>query len=215
MFLLPSEHHQVARLFDFMLEGEQLAFDCASAQARLFDDRASQRFLRNQARQEKFHYRVFKCGIGILAPKGISGTPGKPEMQAYRRLLEEAIRRGERTETLLGMQTLLEGLGDVTLRRIGSGFDGRGLHFLCRRVRRLVSGQEDAHHSFGLRRLQSLAQDAPAAEALARRGQDYLELIDQLLVSVSGLFEFFDEDPELYRQEFVRGLPGWLGAARS
>lgn len=210
VFLLPTKNRQLARLFDFLLQGEQLAYDCAGAQAGLFDDRASRNFLANQARQEKFHYLVFKSGIGILAPKGISGTPGKPEMQAYRQLLEAALRRGDRAESLLGMQVLLEGLGDVTLGHICSGFGQHGLDFMYRRVRHLVAGQEDAHHSFGLRRLQSLLREAPAAEAMGRRSQDYLELLDRMLASFAVIFESFDEDPALYRQEFVQGLPGWL-----
>jgi hypothetical protein len=214
VFLLPTEHRQIARLFDFLLQGEQLAFDCASAQMHLFEDRASRNFLHNQARQEKFHYRVFKSGIGILAPKGISGTPGTREMQSYRRLLEAALKRGDRAETLLGMQVLLEGLGDVTLQHIGAGFERRRLQFPCRRVRHLVAGQEDAHHSFGLRRLRTLMQEEPAAEAIARRSQDYLELIEKLLGSVAVLFEYFDEDPELYKKEFQQSLPVWLGTGQ-
>ena len=214
MILLPTEHRQIARLFDFLLQGEQLAFDCASAQAPLFDDRASRKFLRNQARQEKFHYQVFKSGVGILAPKGISGTPGKAEMQSYRRLLEAALRRGDRAETLLGMQVLLEGLGDVALKHISAGFETRRLQFLCRRVRHLVAGQEDAHHSFGLRRLHSLMQETPAAESLAKRSQDYLELLDRLLDSIAELFEFFDEEPQRYKQEFQQSLPAWLRAGQ-
>jgi hypothetical protein len=214
MFVLPTEHRQIARLFDFLLQGEQLAFDCASAQMHLFEDRASRNFLRNQARQEKFHYRVFNSGIGILAPKGISGTPGTREMQSYRRLLEDALKRGDRAETLLGMQVLLEGLGDVTLQHIGAGFERRRLKFLCRRVRQLVAGQEDAHHSFGLRRLRTLMRDEPAAEAISRRSQDYLELLEQLLGSVAVLFEYFDEDPELYKREFQQSLPEWLGTGQ-
>lgn len=210
MLFLPAEHRQIARLFDFLLQGEQLAFDCASAQVALFDDAASRKFLRNQARQEKFHYRVFKSGIGILAPRGISATPGKREVRGYRHLLEEALRRGDRAETLLGMQVLLEGLGDVALRHIGAGFEPRGLQFLCKRVRHLVAGQEDAHHSFGLRRLQSLSQDPASRQALLLRSQDYLELLDRLLDSVAELFDFFDEDPQLYKREFHRSLPEWL-----
>jgi len=210
VLFVPAEHRQIARLFDFMLQGEQLAFDCASAQVALFDDAASRKFLLNQARQEKFHYRVFKSGIGILAPRGVSATPGKKEMQAYRHLLEEALQRGDRAETLLGMQVMLEGLGDVALGHIGAGFEPRGLQLLFRRVRHLVAGQEDAHHSFGLRRLQSLSEDEPLRQALAARGQDYLELLERLLDSVAELFESFDEDPEMYKRELHRGLPEWL-----
>ena len=215
MFLLPRGDRQIARLFDFLSQGEQLAFDCASQQIHLFEDRAAQNFLRNQARQERTHYRVFRSGIGILAPKGISGTPGKSAMQSYRLLLEAALKRGDQAETLLGMQVLLEGLGDVTLKHINAGFKVRGIQYLCQRVRHLVAGQEDAHHSFGVRRLQLSLEDDYMAESLARRSQCYLELIEQLLESVADLFEYFDEDPQLYIDEFRQSLPDWLGVTAS
>lgn len=210
MFLLPGKHQHIARLFDFLLLGEQLAFDCASRQIQFFGDRASQNFLRNQARQEKFHYRVFKSGVGLIAPKGISGTPGKEAMQAYRRLLEEALARGDQAETLLGMQVLLEGLGDVTVRHISDGFGNRKLGNLCRRVRHLITGQEDAHHSFGINRLQQCFDGDRAPQQLLSRSEDYLELIEQLVISTTDLFAEFDEDPQQYLDEFRESLPDWL-----
>ena len=210
MFLLPGKHQHIARLFNFLLQGEQLAFDCASQQIRLFEDRASQNFLRNQARQEKFHYRVFKSGIGLLAPRGISGTPGRKAMRAYRRLLEEALRRGDQAETLLGMQILLEGLGDVTVKHIDSGFSHRKLEYLCRRIRHLITGQEDAHHSFGIKRLQQCFDGASVPEYIISRSEDYLELLEQLVNSTTDLFAYFDEDPQQYRDDFYQDPPGWL-----
>jgi len=215
MFIQPGEHQQIARLFDFILQGEQLAFDCASRQIRLFDDRTSQKFLRNQARQEKFHCRVFKSGIGILAPRGVSDTRSTKAMLAYRRLLEEALERGNQAETLLGMQVLLEGLGDVTVKHIGDGFNHRKLQYLCQRVRHLITGQEDAHHSFGIKRLQQCLEGAAVPDSLLGRGQDYLELIGQLLASVADLFEHFDEDPQQYKDEFYQNLPAWLTEQQS
>ena len=210
MLRLPAERRQIARLFDFLLQAEQLAFNCASRQIRLFEDTASQNFLRNQAKQEKFHYRVFKSAIGILAPRGIAGTPGIKIIRQYNRLLEEALVHGDQAETLLGMQVLLEGMGNVAIKRIDSGFEPRNLDFLCCRVRHLISGQEDAHHGFGIRRLQQCLDGAPAPGRLITRSQDYLELLEQLLVSVADLFDNFDEDPRDYLDEFYQTLPAWL-----
>jgi hypothetical protein len=210
MILLPGKHQHTARLFHFLLQGEQLAFDCASQQIRLFEDRASRNFLRNQARQEKFHLRVFKSGIGVLAPRGISGAPGVKAMGTYRRLLEEALGRGDRAETLLGLQVLLEGLGDVTVKHIDSGFGHRKLEFLCRRIRHLITAQEDAHHSFGIKRLQQCFAGAPLPEHIISRSEDYLELLEQLVNSCADLFAHFDEDPRQYREEFYQDLPAWL-----
>ena len=108
------------------------------------------------------------------------------------------------------MQVLLEGLGDVTVKHIDSGFDHHKLQFLCRRVRHLITGQEDAHHRFGIKRLQQCLDGAPVPEHLTRRGEDYLELLVKLMASVTDLFGHFDEDPQQYLDEFYQSLPGWL-----
>ena len=41
MLLASEERLQIARLFNFLLQGEQLAFDCATKQVELFEDAAS------------------------------------------------------------------------------------------------------------------------------------------------------------------------------
>jgi len=58
MTLLPGESIQIARLFQFFLQAEQLAHDCARRQSEIFPDRVSRNFFATQARQEKFHARV-------------------------------------------------------------------------------------------------------------------------------------------------------------
>ncbi len=215
MFLATDERQQISRLFAFLLEGEKLAFDCASKQAALFSDVASSKFLKNQARQEKFHYRVFKSGVGILTPRGVSNVPGLNEMQEYRRLLEEALDRGDRAESLLGMQIMLEGLGDVAVNHISAGFEYRDIGTLCRRVRHLILGQEDAHHSFGLNRFDLLLDNQPVPDYLTQRSQDYLELLESLMYALADLFHYFDEESEEYLEEFHAGLPVWITAQQS
>ena len=215
MFLPADERQQISRLFAFLLQGEQLAYDCASKQALLFDDKPSQKFLKNQARQERFHCQVFKSGVGILTPRGVSNIPGKKEMQAYGQLLTEALERGDQAESLLGMQIIMEGLGDVAVKHISAGFDYRDIGFMCRRVRHLILGQEDAHHAFGVQRFNSLYADQPMPDHLIQRSQDYLELLESLMHSVSELFEYFDESAELYIDEFYDDLPDWIAAQRS
>lgn len=210
MFIAIDERQQIARLFAFLLEGERLAFDCASQQKTFFHDKPSQKFLSNQARQEKFHCQVFKAGIGMLAPRGVANIPGKQEMQLYRRLLTEAWTRGDQAETLLGMQIILEGLGDVAVKHIDAGFELRGVGSMFRRVRHLILGQEDAHHAFGLNRFNTCLDEAAIPEYLRLRSQDYLELLETLMLSVSELFSFFDEESEQYLQELHADLPVWM-----
>ena len=204
--LTTDERKQIARLFNFLLQGEQLAFDCATRQAKIFPDQSSRRFLLSQARQEAFHAKIFKAGIGILMPRGIGDAMGKKSMQDYRRLLESALDRGDAAESLLAMQIILEGLGDIALNRISAGIPDRGLNF--KRVRQLVVGQEDAHHSFGLRRFEQLLNsNTVRLSELSLRADDYLELAGKLVTSVAPLFEYFEEDPKEYLQELLQTIP--------
>lgn len=214
MFLARDEKQQIACLFAFLLQGEHLAFDCATQQFALFDDKPSQKFLKNQAQQEKFHCRVFKAGIGITAPRGVSNIPGEKEMLTYRRLLTEAWERGDQAETLLGMQIMLEGLGDVAVKHISDGFEYRGIGSMCQRVRHLILGQEDAHHAFGLQRFNTIFDGKPVSKHLIQRSQDYLELLDSLMISVADLFSYFDEQAEQYIEELYEDLPIWISAQK-
>jgi hypothetical protein len=215
MFLLADDRYQIARLFAFLLQGEQLARDCSRQQARLFEDSVAKKFLINQSRQEKFHCSVFKAGVGILAPRGVSEIPGKKQMNDYRRLVEESLKRGDANESLLAMQIILEGLGDVLVKRIDAGFERRGIGGLCRRVRHLIVGQEDAHHAFGVNRFEQQFEHREIPIYLLRRSQDYLGLLNELVVSVSPMFACFDEDVDDYMCEFYAELPDVISEQRS
>jgi len=215
MFPGADERYQIARLFAFLLQGEQLAFDCASQQVNLFEDRHAKKFLNNQSRQEKFHGSVFKAGIGILAPRGVSGVPGKKQMIDYGRLVDEALQRGDALESLLAMQIILEGLGDVLVKRIDAGFELRGIGGLCRRVRHLIVGQEDAHHAFGVNRFEAYFDQREIPVYLLQRSQDYLGLLDELVISVSSMFACFDESVDDYMCEFYADLPICIAGQRS
>jgi hypothetical protein len=212
--MLPAsdERKQIARLFKFLLMGEQLAHDCARRQAIIFEDSQFCRFLQAQARQEALHAKIFKAGIGILAPRGVGEPIAQLEMSQYRSLLETALEHGDKLESLLGMQILLEGLGDVALSRISAGFASRNLSF--NRVRKLIVGQEDAHHSFGIRRFQQLMSTRPAEwQRMRHQSNLYLEVLDSMLHTLQPFFEFFDEQAEDYLGELQDMLPAELKLA--
>ncbi len=209
MLLATEERKQIARLFNFLLQGEILAFDCATQQSKLFEDQVSRRFLKAQARQEATHAKIFKAGIGILAPRGIGDPIANSQMLQYRRLLQSSLDKGDRAASLLGMQIILEGLGDITLNRIRKGFHSRGLTF--RRVRQLIVGQEDAHHTFGVRCFQKLSVlPTHNVTSLCQQHDLYLELIDNLLLSLTPFFEYFEEDPREYLAELLDMIPAEL-----
>ena len=199
----------IARLFGFLVDAERLAHDCALAQAAIVPDASMRRFLLAQARQEAFHTRVFQGAIKCLAPHGVSSGPPFLPMARYRALLEGAIRRRDIPETLLAQQVILEGLGDVVLDRLSAGMTARGMGFT--RLRRIMLGQEHAHHTFGLRRLERHIDAGTASvAALRERGQEYLALTDAMLDHQGSFFETFDEDPTAYASALRRRLPIWL-----
>jgi hypothetical protein len=124
-------------------------------------------------------------------------------------MLEAALSRGDLAESLLGMQIILEGFGEVTLARISQGFSSRGFAF--HRVRHLVARQEDAHHSFGLHYLRQMTADyKEIPPRLMERGRHYFALTDELMASVATLFEYFDEDALEYGAALRQSLPAWI-----
>ena len=75
MLVKPDERVPLARLLKFIELGEQVAHDCAQAQAALAPEPGMQKFFSGQARQEKFHAMSFTWAIGWLAPRHVGPVP--------------------------------------------------------------------------------------------------------------------------------------------
>lgn len=211
MFIKKDEHTQAARLFSFLALGEEIAHHCAKQQARQSDNRAMQRFLKSQARQERNHQIMFKYGELLLTPKGSPCEPAVQPLLEYKRLLNEAIEKNDFAETLLGQQVILEGLGEVVLKNIDFGMSNR--NFGYKKIRHLILTQEQAHHDFGLRKLNhSVQNDIEAQTRLSIRAQDYLHLIEKMLDDLYSLFEYFKYDASSYNHQVVDSLPTWVKA---
>ena len=151
MLVLTNERVPIARLLKFMELGEQLAHDCAEAQAQMVSKRSMQVFLRGQARQERAHAVAFQGAILWLAPRHLGSSPFLAPLQRYRELIQGAMVRGDFLETVLAEQIILEGLGEVILNRMEQGLVKRNAPF--RTLRRILLQQEEAHHGFGVRTL--------------------------------------------------------------
>lgn len=210
MLIALDEGEHVARLFRFLILGENLARDCARSQARLASHAASQRFFAAQSRQEAFHVTVLDGAVRWLSPRGVHSDVALKPMEEYRRLIDEALLRRDLAETVLAQQVILEGLGEFTFERISDGISHRGLGF--RRIKRLLQRQELAHHQFGMRYLEKL--DSPE-RTLKARGEDYMGLALTMLVELQDLLEFFDEDPALYVKGLHQNTPPWVTASPS
>jgi hypothetical protein len=211
MLIRGDERQQVARLLALLVQGERHAHDCARAQARLVEDRSMARFLVNQARQETVHARVLTAGMLCLAPRGVAPGAEIRLLERYRRLLDDAIGRRDLNETLLAQQVILEGLADAVLGCLDVGMELRNLGF--RRLRRTIIGQEAAHHSFGVRRLQeAVGDDGEEQRRLAHRAAIYLALVDDIIDELAGVMELFHEDPVHYHQASRVGIPAAISA---
>ena len=209
MLVRPDEQVPIARLLTFLEHGERMANECAKAQASLAPDSGSRRFLLSQARQEAGHAVVFQGAIAWLAPRHLGGTPFLPALEEYRQKLNDALARQDLLETFLAEQVILEGLGEAILTRIEEGLAKRAAPF--GRLRRILLQQEEAHHGFGRRMIeQAMAEGRTDAETLRLRAQDYLALTDQIVLTLSDLFESIAEDPTAWAQDVRKFLPPWL-----
>ncbi|TKB92504.1 MAG: ferritin-like domain-containing protein [Nitrospira sp.] len=209
MLVRPDEKTPIARLLTFLEYGERMANECAKAQASLVPDSGSRRFLLSQARQEAGHAVVFQGAIAWLAPRHLGGTPFLPALEEYRKKLNDALGRQDLLETFLAEQVILEGLGEAILTRIEEGLAKRAAPF--GRLRRILLQQEEAHHGFGRRMLErAMAEGRTDTETLRLRAQDYLALTDQIVLTLSDLFEAIAEDPTAWAQDVRKFLPPWL-----
>jgi hypothetical protein len=209
-----DEKVPIARLLTFLEHGERLANECAKAQAALEPDPGSRRFLISQARQEAAHALVFQGAIAWLAPRHLGDTPFLPALEEYRKILNDALVRQDLLETFLAEQVILEGLGEAILTRIEEGLVKRAAPF--GRLRRMLLRQEEAHHGFGLRMLErAMVEGRIDMETLRRRAQDYLALTDQIVLTLSDLFESIAEDPTAWVQDVQKFLPEWLVETRT
>ena len=206
--ILPDTAHQLTRLLYALADGERVATDCASWQARVTADPRSRRFFRAQARQERFHATLFQGAAHWLAPKVSASDSPSIGLERYRKRLASAMSRGRWIEVLVGQQIVLEKLGQGVLARLDAEIDRRGLGF--GRLRRTVLRQEQAHHAFGSRsidaELQAQRTNPTELRALA---ESYIGLADAILVEVSPLLESLDADAAEYRDELRRHLPYW------
>ena len=214
MLVRLDEKVPIARLLTFLEHGERLANECAKAQAVLAPDSGSRRFLLRQARQEAAHAIVFQGAIAWLAPRHLGDAPFLPALEEYRKRLADALARQDVLETFLAEQVILEGLGEAILTRIEEGLVKRAAPF--GRLRRIMLKQEEAHHGFGRRMLErAMVEGRIDAETLRRRAQDYLALTDQMVLTLSDLFESIAEDPTAWAQDVQKFLSEWLIETRA
>jgi hypothetical protein len=211
MLVHPDEKVPIARLLTFLEHGERMAHDCAKAQAGLAEDSGTRRFLLSQAKQEAMHARVFQGAIVWLAPKHFRDAPFLPALEAYRRILDDALARRDLMETFLAEQVVLEGLGEAILTRIEQGLVTRAAPFGP--LRRILLKQEEAHHGFGRRKIEdAIKRGETDGKDLRQRAQQYLGLTDAMVLALGDLFDSIDEDATAWAHDVRTFLPAWCSA---
>jgi hypothetical protein len=209
MLIFPHERMALARLLSLLERGEQLAHDCAMGQAAIAPEPRMRRFLQEQAKQEYFHATTFRWAAAWLAPRHLGSPPDLEPLSRYRDRVNDALHRGAFAESVLAVQVVLEGVGEVVLKRIEVGLSKR--HAPFGRLRRLLLKQEEAHHAFGLRALERAVSNGKAsAERLRMLSPEYLGLAISVLASAQDLLESIDEDAAAYAAEVKDYVPRWL-----
>jgi hypothetical protein len=209
MLVKPDERVPMARLLTLIERGERLAHDCAQAQAALAPEAGMRTFLLGQARQEGFHAVSFKWAIGWLAPRHVGNVPFLQPFDQYAKRLHAALQRDDFAESLLAEQIILEGLGEALLKKIEAGLSTRKAPF--NKLRRILIHQEESHHAFGVRVLPlAMSRQEISTQRMRSQAQEYIALAEQMIWSVTDLFDALDEDPMEYLLEFHRHLPIWL-----
>ena len=209
MFIHPDQRAPIARLLQFLRDGEYLASDCARAQARARAGPGHAPVSPKPGPARVLSSIVFQANIAWLAPRHLGTCPLLPPMERYRALIEDAIRRGDFAETLMAEQIILEGLGEAILVRIEEGLAKRNAPF--EGLRRMLLQQEEAHHGFGCRTLERMfAAGVTSPEVLWDRGQDYLALTHAMVATLADLFTSIEEDATAWAADVGRYVPKWL-----
>ena len=203
-----------------MAEGERVASNVALQQSKYCQDSNPRfaRFFKHQSRQERFHNAVFSFAVRWISPKGVC-VRGEPEIfDRFESELNTKLADGHFDDVVLGLQVVLEALGDAFLDTIDQRMEERnmGLEHLSRVIRL----QEQAHQDFGERflesghrlnshRLESHRLDTPRLRSAA---ETQVAIIDELVQAIGPDLEALDLNPENYSnkvKQAVRSLDLW------
>ena len=205
--MTPEQRQQTTRVFVALEYGEQLAQRCALHQSTLVANKKAERFLRAQARQERFHGFLFRQATDWLSPRHRLAVPNA--LQCFGQSLDHALKRNDLTECLVGSQIVLEGFGEQILLRLNRGMDKHNIGF--RRQRHLILQQEQSHCAFGLRILKTqLEQGHTHIERIHTLADKYTHLARSITQDMADVFAVLDEDADEYIEAMTNHLPSWL-----
>lgn len=195
-----SQYIETEHLLFTLLAGERLAANISAKQSVFFKSRNPKvsRFLKAQSKQERFHAGVFRASLLWLNPKSRYSDKAYPAFSAMEQKLNSAIEKGDIEESILGLQVIVEELGESALADLDISLEKYrfGLH----KIRRIILNQEKAHHSFGERYIREQAFNGEYKQHLLQKGYAYIEDVDRVLTEVEPVLNSFNLSGLAYMQ---------------
>lgn len=194
---------KLARLLGVLESGEALAARVAWRQARQAPALWMARALAVQAAQERGHATMAAAAAKLID----SRAPRPAMMEPIARQLEHDLDRGRLAHTLLGLQGVVEHLGEVLLEVLGERRHPAGAVLHAVRVK--VLAQERGHVRLGARCLQSLGHaDGAVLDTYRTLGRTVAH-------EVACLVDDARFDARVYWAEVDRRLTAWHAHAYS
>jgi len=188
---LTNQNREAEELLFVLLAGERLAARISALQSRLLHRSQPKisRFLKRQSRQETFHATLFKRAILWVNAKSPYSDCQHPALSLIDAKLEYAIGRGDICASILGLQVIIESLGEYTLLDLNSFLAKK--HWGLKKIRHVVLNQEKAHHDFGVNYFASNTLGERERQRLNYISEELLNDVEGLLVELSPVFEAF------------------------
>ena len=193
-----------------MAEGERVASNIARQQSKFCQDSDPRfaRFFKHQARQERFHNGVFMFAVRWISPKGVRVKGEEVLFDRFETELSTTLKQNDFSSCVLGLQVVLEAMGDAFLDTIDARMEKRDMGL--ERLRKTIRLQEEAHQDFGQRFLRQQAEINKAN--LKASSETQIAIIDDVIEAISSDLEALDLNPENYSnkvKQSVQNLNLW------
>lgn len=191
-----------SRLIGVLCAGEELAAHVALSQSRFAPEPWMRRALEAQAQQERGHARAAAAVATLIRGRG--RAPAVLARLGAR--LEADLQAGNLAGSLIGLQGVIEHLGETLLERLGRHPHPIGA--LLHPLRERVLAQERGHARLGAKCLVALA-----ATGQEQAFADYAGLGLETARAVADLLEDTRVDADGFWREVAARLAGWRRAA--
>jgi len=198
MLISEASHKETERLLHVLLCGEHLAASISKLQSQYFKDthRKFSHFFNTQSRQESFHASIFKSALLWLNPKSTFSEKTHSIFTHIEQDLTTALNLGNIHDTILGLQIIVEALGECALRDLDIRLEKYRIGLS--KIRRRILNQEQAHHRFGEHYFEGVSLDYQQQLMLPRTAEHYLEQIGRLLDDIEPSLDHFQISTNAY-----------------